>query len=95
MKQYTYRDNQKGREVTFSCAAEDIIEADQKYEEATGKSPAKQGHIGCSFENVQVIAEKVAAEEGVEEYEIRNGYIVTRKGEATTFTNIGRYAEEM
>lgn len=44
---YIYIDNSKYPviEVVFECTADDILEADKKYEQETGKNPAKQRGI--------------------------------------------------
>lgn len=46
---YVYSNNEiSGRPVVFQCDAEDISEADRKFEEKIGKAPDKLNHIGCS-----------------------------------------------
>lgn len=45
---YIYSNNEiAGHPVVFECDAEDISEADSKYEEKIGKKPDKE-YIGCS-----------------------------------------------
>jgi len=44
---YTYTNYHTGK-VVFECIAQNIIEADTKYMEVTGKDPAKQNYVGCS-----------------------------------------------
>lgn len=53
LKKYVYRDNSAGGSVVFECVAQSILEADQRYEEVTGKNPEKQNYIGCSFLEVE------------------------------------------
>jgi len=50
MNKYIYTDNLK-KEVVFECEAENILAADKKYEEKTGKNPVKQSFIGCQIIN--------------------------------------------
>lgn len=48
MHTYVYWDkNKTPPQEIFRCEAEDILQADKKYKEATGKDPAKQPHVGC------------------------------------------------
>lgn len=55
MSKYTYKDNNKGAyqagswvaPVVFECEAENISDADQQYEAALGKNPAKTPNIAC------------------------------------------------
>ena len=56
---YTYRDNSAGGKVIFECIAKNILEADQMYEEKTGKNPEKQNYIGCSIEKIETYKEKL------------------------------------
>ena len=49
-KKFTYRDNSKGGIIIFECLAENILEADKKYQEKTGNDPEKQMYVGCSIE---------------------------------------------
>jgi hypothetical protein len=51
MKKYIYHDNSKNGEVVFSCYADDILEADKKYEKQMKKKVAKQSFIGCEIKN--------------------------------------------
>lgn len=48
LRTYTYADY-KSKEVMFECVANDILEADKKYMDATGNDPSKQNNIGCSI----------------------------------------------
>ena len=52
MNKYTYFDYTKDREVLFECEAEDILEADKKLFEATGKIASKESNIGCDFKAI-------------------------------------------
>ncbi len=50
LKKYIYRDNRTAAHNTvFECVAEDILEADKRYEVATGNKPEKQSYIGCEI----------------------------------------------
>lgn len=50
LKKYIYRDNRTNEHKTvFECVAEDILEADKRYEAATGHKPEKQSYIGCEI----------------------------------------------
>lgn len=49
MKTFIYKDYKQKGKVIFQCQAEGILEADKKYEEATGKDPEKQCHVGCEI----------------------------------------------
>ena len=59
---FYYKDNSKAKwemkdsftghwvsPIIFQCEASDILEADKKFEEAMGTSPAKMRGIGCSL----------------------------------------------
>ena len=52
MKTYIYRDNSTPeKKIVFQCKAENILEADLLYKEATGKDVVKQFYIGCEPQN--------------------------------------------
>ena len=45
---YIYMDNRERPPTeVFTCEAEDILDADQKYEAALRVSPVKQPYVGC------------------------------------------------
>lgn len=47
---YTYNNTDiSGHPIIFECDANDILEADKKYEEKVGRAPDKQNHISCSI----------------------------------------------
>ena len=45
---YKYTDN-KTKLLVFSCHAENILEADKKFQEATGKNIMQEKYIGCEI----------------------------------------------
>jgi len=53
-KKYIYRDNRtNGHNMVFECIAENILEADKRYEIATGNKPEKQSYIGCEIIRIE------------------------------------------
>jgi hypothetical protein len=49
---FTYRDNSADGKIIFQCDAKDILEADKLYIKKTGRDPAKQKYVGCSFKKI-------------------------------------------
>lgn len=50
---FIYRGNgQSPPKILFECVAKDIIEADEKYQEATGKDPEKQKYVGREIKSI-------------------------------------------
>lgn len=54
MKKFIYTDHSDiPSKAVFECTAEDILEADKKYQAATGKNPEKQPYVGCEIKPVE------------------------------------------
>lgn len=57
MNKFTYKDNSNGWKnavVVFECYADLVSEADTQYKQKLGVDPAKQKHIGVSWEKTNV-----------------------------------------
>ncbi len=53
LRKFIYRDHSAGGKIIFECTAKGILEADKMYKEVTSKDVEKQGHVGCSYEEIK------------------------------------------